>query len=135
MWHSMNARCGTGLYKDIVVKMTKEEWEDFSTPLLEAFIRDHPRESPSVDRIDPEGHYERDNIRIIPFQDNVARSGWNLHYYDVNRESSREKKLDTMYRILKGNCEALNIDIHEAMEFLNETISKMDGGAGNAGGV
>jgi len=76
LWYNMKSRCGNPKDKKykyyggrgIKVKMTKEE-------LLLLWERDKAYEmkQPSIDRIDPDGHYELSNCRFIEMDENRRR--------------------------------------------------------------
>lgn len=66
----MLRRCGNpdGLnptYADVELRMTLEEWLEWSIPRYEEFIRSNPNISPSVSRFEDQGHYEINNLEII----------------------------------------------------------------------
>lgn len=64
------------LRKGIRVEMTKQEfytWCEGQRDVILNMFTLHDK--PSLDRIDSCGHYSLDNIRIIPFRENCARSG------------------------------------------------------------
>lgn len=58
-------------YSDIQLKMTKEEFLSWAIPQYEEWAKHHPEETPSINRIDPYGHYELSNIQIISLKDNI----------------------------------------------------------------
>jgi hypothetical protein len=45
-----------------------DTWAEAQADLIEQMIRDKQR--PSIDRIDDAGHYQLDNVRIIPMAEN-----------------------------------------------------------------
>lgn len=113
-------------YKNKFVKMTKEQWYDFVTPLLEKFFTEHPNKIPSVDRIDPAGHYETSNLRIIPLEENIARSTTLLRWFNIDESSHVTDKLEVLTLLMKGQCEAVGLDIQTLITHLNETNCTMD---------
>lgn len=69
-----NTRC----YEGVEVRMTRQDFYDWAVPKYRQWFIDHPvRETaehiPSVDRIDPAGHYEISNIQIISMSDNSRK--------------------------------------------------------------
>lgn len=69
-YYGMQARCRNAngknpAYTDVELRMTLDEWLDWSVPQYERFIGDHPNESPNVSRIGDAGHYEIGNVRIV----------------------------------------------------------------------
>ena len=124
MWNTMNKRCQKGgAYKKIEVKMTKEEWYEFVTPLIEDFLNKRPDQTPSIDRINPDGHYETSNLRIISYQENLARSRINLKRFGITKDSTETDRLEILARLFVGNCEAMEIKMSDGLEFLNERLS------------
>lgn len=90
-WRSINQRTINGfapnhdhapnlyfLDKGVRVEMTYAEFKEWCRPqanVIEQMYRDAEEDGnqklrPSVDRLDPDGHYSIDNIRIITWQDN-----------------------------------------------------------------
>ena len=121
IWNTMNHRCGKGTYRHIRVKMTKQEWRDFAFPLLKKFLEERPDETPSVDRIDPDGDYSLDNIRIISYQENLLRSRFNLARFGIDENSSLDERLDLINKMFIGNCEALNVPSESALAYIAKT--------------
>lgn len=58
-------------YVNVEVRFTKAEfyaWISFQWPAISEMLKE--KKEPSIDRIDPQGHYEFGNMRIIPLQEN-----------------------------------------------------------------
>ncbi len=66
-------------YLGVEVRVTKEQFIQWAMPLFEAWFRDHPDETPSIDRISSEGHYEFDNMQMIPLPENSHKARRNKH--------------------------------------------------------
>lgn len=127
MWQSIKQRVGVhDWYLNKELKMTKEEWYDFVTPLLEKFFLEFPDKTPSVDRKDPNGHYEISNLRIIPLEENITRSMTLLRWFDIDSSSPIEDKVEVLTLLMKGQCEAIGLDILTFAAHINETISTLD---------
>lgn len=116
MWISMNQRCEDGDYAQI--KMTKQEWYDFATPLLEKFLKSHPDAIPSVDRVDPDGDYEIGNLRIIRWERNLTRSRVFLKKMGIDQSSPRADKTKAISQIIAGQCEALGLKYKDVIKEL-----------------
>ena len=75
-WHSIKQRCAGKYAKNgIEVRMTKKEfyaWWDSNFYLMKKMYNSGAK--PSVDRIDPNGHYEVSNLRVLERWDNVKMS-------------------------------------------------------------
>lgn len=78
LWHAMNQRVNSddprnACYKDVEVRMTKMEFLAWIEPLLEAWFRERPDETPSVDHIESNRHYEIGNVQLISLSENTAK--------------------------------------------------------------
>ena len=74
-WGNMWWRCQFHQsYSRVEVRLTFEEWLNWAFPKYLAWAHDHPNIIPSVDRINPDGHYEISNIRIISLKENQGRA-------------------------------------------------------------
>ncbi len=71
-WASMNSRVrNKSEYTHVEIRITRAIFIAWAVPLLEAW--DHRIGSPSVDRIDPKGHYELSNMQIISQSKNCGK--------------------------------------------------------------
>lgn len=90
-WHALNRRTVNGKYPDrknpknapyfakgIRLEMSRSEFKSFCET-HKATIRDLYKQgkTPSLDRIDSQGHYSIDNIQIISLSENVRKSNVN----------------------------------------------------------
>lgn len=72
-WSGMKYRSGRpGTYAHVELRMTRAEFVAWAVPEYERWIAENPGAQPSIDRIDPRGHYELANIRIIDQRLNSA---------------------------------------------------------------
>lgn len=72
---NMIRRCKGGkaeekAYAEVEVKMTRSEWLEWAVPKYETFLKQDPDGMPTVSRNGDIGHYELDNIRIVPWKEN-----------------------------------------------------------------
>lgn len=75
MWNNMNGRVKRSRqYKGIEVRMTRRTFEAWARPILTVWVKENPHRRPSIDRIDPRGHYEIGNIQIISTVENAMRT-------------------------------------------------------------
>ena len=61
----LNANGKSPSYSNVELKMSLEEWLDWSIPLYEDFIASHPGVTPSVGRKGDKGHCEIGNLEIV----------------------------------------------------------------------
>jgi len=76
-WYRINERAGNKrgdcpTYANVEVKMTKEEFFIWARPRYEEWEKLHPNVTPSINRIDPKGHYEISNIEMISWNENAS---------------------------------------------------------------
>lgn len=77
-YRDMKQRCGNAngrnpAYNGVELRMTEEEWLEWSIPLYEEFQRENADTSPSVSRIADSGHYELGNLEIMSVAENRRR--------------------------------------------------------------
>jgi hypothetical protein len=90
-WLSLAMRAGNRngkapAYATVEVRMTREEFLAWAIPAHTRWMCRHPGECPSVDRKNPEGHYEIGNLQILSQPANSAK-----HREDKNRRAPRGK--------------------------------------------
>jgi len=74
-WNGITHRAGKHPnYLHVEIKCTRDQYIAWAEQEIIAFLALHPNERPSVDRIDPKGHYEFGNIQIISLSENTARA-------------------------------------------------------------
>lgn len=81
MWSGINSRVGNKhgdcpTYANTKLLMTRKEFSDWITPVLEEWIKTKPlrgMQGASVDRKDANGHYELSNLQIISNADNSKK--------------------------------------------------------------
>lgn len=66
----LNANGNNPAYSDVELRMTKEEWLTWAVPQYEDFMIQFPNTTPNASRFNDDGHYEINNIHIIPQKDN-----------------------------------------------------------------
>lgn len=105
VWHGILARAGnkdgrSPSYATVEVRMTKSEFISWAVPRYEQFILDHPQETPSVERLDPYGHYELSNLAVIPLS--------------VNRKQNKKTKtvtVESLAKLVVKLCDQHQLDI------------------------
>lgn len=81
-WNTLHARVRLqSSYDGVEVRMAREEFLAWAVPAYAVYQRDNQNAQPSLDRIDPAGHYELGNLRVISRGDNarLARNHPNVH--------------------------------------------------------
>lgn len=67
-------------YSHIELRMTQEEFLAWAIPEYTAWSESAPLCRSSIDRIDPDGHYELSNIRLLDKGENAKRSRANKNW-------------------------------------------------------
>ena len=81
-WRQMNRRViAQPEYAGIEVRMTRSEFLEWAEPRYSAWASERPGETPTIDRIDPDGHYELGNIRLLEWGENARRSRRNRNVH------------------------------------------------------
>lgn len=120
LWHNMNYRCDNHeLYKNVSVKMTREEWLKFAVPAVERFLKQNPGGRPSVHRRNDSGDYEVGNIEIIDRKENILRSSFIVKYTGLARLDNKEEMIVRAAHVVKlAICDQLGISVSELVEEL-----------------
>jgi len=72
MWSSLVDRCcGMRYYENICVALARSEFLAWAVPAIRRWLRQHPGETPSIDRKDSRGDYALDNLRIVTRGENT----------------------------------------------------------------
>lgn len=86
VWHGILQRAGNAsgrhpTYANIEVRMSRAEFLAWAVPAYRRFERKNPGSRASVDRKDPDGHYEIRNLRVIAMVANqrLAKANKNIH--------------------------------------------------------
>lgn len=109
-WDGMNRRCNNSpYYVNVEIKMSKEEFMTWAVPEIDKFIKKNPLDIPSIDRIDLDGHYELNNIRVISKKLNAIRSRFFTSIMGVDKHSSKDEKLQCIRQIMGALCEVLGV--------------------------
>ena len=115
-WNTINARSGKQRgYEHVQIRMTRQEFLDWALPKYEQWMKDRPDETPSLDRVDPNGHYEISNLRLLERGENsrLAKNHPNVHAKEGTAWCCRcEQYLDVSqfwrsksnYNGLQGRC-------------------------------
>lgn len=84
-WKGMERRTSAGYhqhsYHGVELRMTRAEFEKWAIPKLVKWFRTCPEKIPSIDRIDPTGHYELSNIRLLDVCENRSSNKRNTHRF------------------------------------------------------
>ena len=81
-WHSLVSRTKNHKdYQHVKVLMSRNDFLTWALPEFDAWMRANPELRPSVDRIEPSGHYELGNIRVLERGQNSRRARKNHNVY------------------------------------------------------
>lgn len=69
----LNADGNNPAYKNVELRMTLREWLEWALPKYESFIKENPKDKPSVARHNDEGHYELGNLSICSLSENIKQ--------------------------------------------------------------
>jgi hypothetical protein len=81
-WNTIRARVlRQSSYAGVEVRMTRDKFISWAIQAYTAFQLANPNDQPSLDRIDPTGHYELGNLRVLSRGDNarLASNHPNVH--------------------------------------------------------
>jgi hypothetical protein len=123
MWDRIKYRCKhLPDYDGVEIKMTKNRFLAWAVANMRNFLFFNPEGTPSVDRIDPDGHYEIGNIRIIDFEHNRIRSRFICSYLRLNKLSSEKDKISVLAKNIVATCQNAGIDKKNLVLFLRNEI-------------
>lgn len=111
-WYRINLRAENKdgkdkCYTNVKVKMTKDEFLQWAIPRYKEWVSTHPHQVPSINRIDPKGHYEINNIEIIGWLENSAKG-------NTIKPFNEQKFL----RYILKKCRIHNLDTQTVIAFL-----------------
>lgn len=81
-WNTIKFRSGKQAgYELVEVRMSRQDFLEWAIPAYSEWMDKNPNQTPSLDRIDPAGHYELGNIRILERGHNSSlnRQNKNVH--------------------------------------------------------
>lgn len=81
-WHNIRHRLKSQKeYAGVELRMTREEFMAWAVPRFRLWLDTKPDEVSTVDRVDPGGHYEITNIRLLERGENarLRRNNLNVH--------------------------------------------------------
>lgn len=74
-WHTINARVRRQQsYEHVTVNMTQDAFLGWAVPAYSLWMALHPQQTPSLDRVDPDGNYELGNLQILERGENSRRA-------------------------------------------------------------
>jgi len=123
MWARMRHRVGHSFwYDNVEIQVSPKEFKEWALPRVTKFLKENPGITPSVDRVDPKGHYAISNLRIISDQANLGRS--NILLYRL-RKKSKEQQLRGVADITNAMLDELGLSKEDLIGELGGT-SKHD---------
>jgi hypothetical protein len=125
MWSGMNGRIKHHKdYKDVLVKMNRQEFVEWAIPEVKKFMELNPNEVPSLDRIDYTGHYEFGNIRIIGLTSNVLRSRMLMKKLKLSADSSSQEVFARLTESVLSVCEHTSQSAKEYCSYLQKVLEQ-----------
>lgn len=122
MWNGMRQRCNhCQQYENIEIRMTRTRFNAWAHHNIKNFLFFDPDGTPSIDRIDPDGHYELGNIRIISVEENRIKSRFICSYLKLNKMETNDK-IETFCKNIVSTCNNAGIDKNELIWFLRNQI-------------
>lgn len=119
MWARCKYRVKTETsYQGIEIKTTSKEFRSWAIPAIEEFIKNNPNDTPSLDRIDPDGHYEINNLRIVDKNYNNLRSRRIINCLKINKESSKEEVFVACFKLLETIFENVEMNMDGFSDFI-----------------
>ena len=122
MWVNINRRCKRGNYanRGIKVSILEHEFKTWANLALENFFWDNPNQIPSIDRINPDGDYEKGNLKISILWKNRASSRYFLHCLGIEDCSEKEKNMEKIEFLLDVLLNQTSIEKTEFKNFMNQ---------------
>jgi len=109
-------------YAQVELRMTQEEFMAWAVPKYKTWDKDNPGKTPSINRIDPFGHYELKNLEIISLDENIRKPKTN------SKVNSHDQWLRQIVRYVLGRTEAYDVDIFEVINLLSVYANKKGSG-------
>ena len=108
-------------YRNVECRIDKDTFIAWAIPEILQFHHDNPEETPSLDRIDPDGHYELGNIRILSWAENALRSRFFLNRMGLSKDNTPELNLRRLAKAIRFFCIEMTIDKDTLVKALHET--------------
>lgn len=125
MWHHMNERVDKQKHyrvKGIQVRISREEFMEWAIPEIERFMVTHPTQTPSLDRKDPDKHYEQGNIQIISREGNFLRCGYISKWFALDKPQSDEQVFSKALAMVECIMEQSGRNITDFMKYADTTM-------------
>jgi len=119
MWRNIVKRCRHDpAYVNVDVKMSKLDFINWANLTVRNFCYLNPGITPSIDRIDPDGHYELRNIRILGVVENRIRSRFIEKFLGIDKLHSQKDRLDMWILLTDHLCDRLGISLDKFLEYI-----------------
>lgn len=114
-WHKILQRVGNKdgknpSYSDVELRMTKQEFLEWAIPQYKNW---NESTTPSINRIDPYGHYEIDNLEIISLESNILKPKRTMTSH------TKAKKTQQVVQYVIDNCSTYDLDLSEVIHLLS----------------
>ena len=101
--------------------MTKNDFMVWAFFRVQNFLHFNPGRVPSVDRIDPDGDYSFDNMRIVSVEENRSRSRFIFRYLGLENLAYPER-IQVLAENVLSTCQNAGIDRSEMVAYLRDRI-------------
>lgn len=119
MWSNMCGRV-RNKYVGVDVCFEREEFLEWAAPQIQKFWQDHPDDTPSLDRIDSDGHYEFGNVRIVSLRRNVIRSTMLMKKLGLSKETSEDEVLNMLSMAVFSVCANTEVSVIKFAKYLKK---------------
>jgi len=108
-------------YQGKEVRLTRNHFFAWAEGQVRNFLYFRPDGCPSLDRIDPDGHYEIGNIRVIDADENRVRSRFIATFLRLDRYDP-EDRVRVLARNIIATCQNAGVDKNRLVTYLKTQI-------------
>ncbi len=123
MWANMKNRVKNDPdYRHVEIKMSRNEFLSWAEPRVQNFLFLNPTATPSVDRMDSDGHYEILNIRIIDLDENRRGSRFISNFLKLYKLPNEDERIQALAQNIVATCRNAGIDKKNLVSFLRDAV-------------
>ena len=109
-------------YCGVEVRFIRDDFIEWAIPKIEKFLELFPDETPSIDRIDPNGHYEFTNVRVISLKRNVIRSSMLMKKIGLTKQSTEQEVFRSLAMSVISVCSNTGCSVKRFSDYMT-TVS------------